>query len=483
MGIYVTDTGFNTQTFEINKLYWETQLQIIFGLNIDLDPEMPFGQFVGILAKRDTDIFSAIQEVFTSRDIDAATGISLDILFGERGLFRIGAGSTFVPGVLLYGTIGTVIGAGKQVRQSEGINSDKLFSLTGEVIISKDFCRDIEIEIQTPTVPEDYLITLDGVVYSYQATGVDDEDAVALVLYNLIIAGDFAGVVMLDNNIIRIIQEGENFTIFFTTNISVNLIASPGSFSADDPGTIAVPQNTLDTIVTPVPGWNSVINPTAGTTGRERETDSEFRIRGANTSTTGNATENAIVNDISNNVTGITKAVISSNRTDVTDSDGLPSHSFEVVVTGGLDADIAQSVWETQGGGIASFGNVEIIVQDSEGNNQKVYFSRPTFIYIWVKVKRDLYSEEEYPVDGDTQIKNAIVTWSELNQPIGKDVIRQRLNTPVYSVPGIEDIEITIDGTTSPGDTPTYAEQNIDIVTREDAVFDISRIIVEALTP
>ena len=39
MGTYVTDTGFNTQTFEINKLYWETQLQTIFGSDIDLDPE------------------------------------------------------------------------------------------------------------------------------------------------------------------------------------------------------------------------------------------------------------------------------------------------------------------------------------------------------------------------------------------------------------------------------------------------------------
>ena len=483
MGTYVTDTGFNTQTFEINKLYWETQLQTIFGSDIDLDPEQPFGQLVGIFAKRDTDIFSAIKEVYTSRDVDSATGISLDILYAERGLFRIGAGSTFVPGVLCYGDIGTVIEVGKQTRQSEGVNSDKLFSLTGEVTISQDFCRDIEIEIQVPTVPEDYSITLDGTAYPYEATGGDDEGAVALALYNLIIAGDFAGTVVLDGATIRITQEGENFTIFFTTNISLNLIASPGSFSADDSGTITVPQNTLDTIVTPVSGWDSVINPTAGTTGREVETDSEFRIRGANTSSTGNATENAIVNDISNNVAGVTKAVIASNRTDVVNGDGLPPHSFEVVVTGGIDADIAQSIWETQGGGIASFGNVTNTVQDSEGNDQTVYFSRSVSIYIHVKVKRDLYSEEDFPADGDTQIKEAIVAWSEINQPIGKDVIRQRLNTPVYSIPGIEDIEITIDGTASSGDTPTYAADNIVIAIREDAVFDVSRIVVEVLTP
>lgn len=483
-GIYVTPTGFNTQTFAINKAYWETSLQDIFGNDIDLDPEGPFGQMVGLFAKRDTDIFEAIQEVYTSRDPDQATGVSLDTLYGEKGLIRIAEGATFVPNVLLYGDLATTIVTGAQIKQSSGENADILYSLTGDVTISQTAARDVELLIpSSPATDEIFTITLDAVPYSHTTTiGQTDAD-VAAALIVLIQAGSFVGASSSVDGSIFISQESLDFSITLTVNISLELIGSAGSFQADTAGVFPAPANTLDTIVSGQIGWDSVNNPTAGTTGRETETDSEFRIRGANTTLFGKATEDAIVNDISNNVAGVTRVAIQSNRTDITDADGLPPHSFEVVVSGGLDQDIADSIWSTQGAGIASFGNETEIVIDSEGQDQTVYFSRPTSVYIHVKVKRDLYSEEEYPADGDAQIKQAIVDWAAINQPIGKDVIRQRLNTPVYSVPGIDSIEITIDGTASPGDTPTYALQNIPITLREVADFDITRIIVEVLTP
>jgi len=481
-GTYVTDTGFNMQDFATNKSYWEGVFQAIFGDDVDLDPEGPIGQMVGIFALRDTNIFEAIQEVYTSRDVDQATGVSLDTLFGERGLIRISEGSTFVSDALLYGTVGTVIPLGSQAKQSTGEFSTILYSLVGAVTISQTIARVVELTVETPAVSEVFSITLDGVLYSHISLTTDPIDvADALVL--LIDAGTFAGTVSNVDDVIYINQEALNFTIVFTANITLDVIASPGSFQADAAGTYPVPATTLDEIVTPVAGWDSVTNPGAGITGREQETDSEFRLRAANTATTGNATEAAIVNAISNDVAGVTRVAIQSNRTDVTDGEGLPPHSFEVVVSGGLDQDIADSIWETQGAGVASYGTEEETVVDSEGVSQTVYFSRPESVYIWVKVKRDLYDEEDYPIDGDDQIKQAIVDWAVLNQPIGKDVIRQRLNTPVYSVPGIDDIEITIDGTATPGGTPTYAEQNIVIAAREVADFDVSRITVEDLTP
>lgn len=483
-GTYVTDTGFNGQTFEENKVFWETAFQNLFGDDIDLDPEGPFGQIVGLAALRDTQIWEALLEVYNSRDADQATGISLDALYSERGLIRIAAGSTFVNDVLLYGTGGTLVAAGSQAKQSTGEDSDITYSLTGDVTISQTVARDIVLEVQTPSNGETFTITLDGTPYTYDAVVPPDDAAdVAAELVTLIEAGSFEGTVSSTDAEIFIQQTNQDFSITFTANILLTLLASAGSFSADTTGPFTLPANTLDEIVTSVSGWDSVNNPTAGITGRDRETDSEFRIRAAATVATGNATEDAIVNAISNDVAGITAVAIQSNRTDVTDGDGLPPHSFEVVISGGLNADIGQVIWDTQGAGIASYGNTPVVVTDSEGESQTVYFSRPTSVYIHVKVKRDLYSEEEYPTDGDAQIKQAIVDWATINQPIGKDVIRQRLNTPVYSVPGIEDIEITIDGTPNPGDTPTYAAQNIEIALRERAIFDVTRIVVEDLTP
>lgn len=162
---------------------------------------------------------------------------------------------------------------------------------------------------------------------------------------------------------------------------------------------------------------------------------------------------------------------------------GIPSKSFEAVVEGGLDDDIAQEIWETQPSGISSFGNTTVIIQDSEGRDQTIRFSRAISRYIHVKVKRDFYIEEDYPSNGDDLIKESIVNWSLVGFNTGVDVIRQRIGDPVYQVSGVGDIEISIDVTDNPGDTPTYALDNIPISARELAVFDVSRIVVEALTP
>jgi hypothetical protein len=196
------------------------------------------------------------------------------------------------------------------------------------------------------------------------------------------------------------------------------------------------------------------------------ETDDEFRVRRLrNIGSIGAGTEESIRSAIINDLSGISGCSVVSNRSDVIDSDGRPPHSFEVVVSGGDENEIANKIWEKQPAGILSFGLINIIVQDSQGINQLIRFSRPVSKYIWVKIKRDLYAEEIYPVDGDAQIKQAIVDWSlnVNNIDVGVDVIRQRLSIPVYTIPGVGDIEIEIDATALPSDTPTYLQQNIDL--------------------
>lgn len=483
-GTYVTEDGFVGLTYEENKTYWETAFQTIFGASIDLDPEGPAGQLIGILAKRDTDLWEALAEIYNSRDPDQAVGVALDAICAETGVIRTSEGSTTVESVQLDGDIGTLIPAGSQVRQSEGENTDINYSLLSDVYITQNSCRKVILTVGTPVDAEVFRITLDGTAYEYTASvGTDDDEYVATQLKALIEAGDFGGTVTQDGAELTIEYLNTDFSMVITTNITLDFIAVAGSFQADTAGTYTVPVGTLDTIVTPVSGWDAVYNPVEGTAGRERETDIELRIRRANTLTTGNATEDALVANVSNNAANVTRVAIQSNRTDVTDGDGLPPHSFELVVSGGIAQDIVDEIWATQAAGIASYGTESGTITDSNGDSQTVYFSRPTPKYAWVKVKRDLYSEEDYPADGDTQIKKAIVAWAAINQPIGKDIIRQRLSIPVYEVPGIEDIEITIAVTDNPGDTPTYVSTSIAIAAREYAEFDISRITVEDLTP
>lgn len=487
MATFVDGNGFIKKTFEENKEFWETSFQSIFGEEIDLDPSGPFGQLTALLANRDTTLWEGAEEIYNSRDPNAAEGLSLDKIAAETGIIRQSATETVGYNVFLYGVEGTLVEAGKKARQSQGDFTDLDYVLESNVTITKTAAREVELTIQSPSDTELFTITIDTIDYSYTASvPTDTENEVAEALKLAIEAGSFTGTVTRTNATLLISDantDNNDFNIAWTSNITLDKLASGGVFEAELAGEFPLSSNTLDTIVTPVSGWDEVNNPNSGITGRNTETDEEFRIRRALTLFTGNATDDAITRAISNNVTGITQVSITSNRSDFTSPDGLPPHSFEVVVAGGDDDDIAQQIWETQPSGIQSFGNETIIVQDSEGQDQTIKFSRPTPVYIHVRVSRDLYSEEVYPSDGDFRIKQNIVTWAIVNQPIGKDVIRQRLATPIYGVEGIEDILVELDRTPNPGDTPTFVQDNIVITSNEYADFATARITVQDLTP
>jgi uncharacterized phage protein gp47/JayE len=553
-----------------------------------LSDEGPFGEIIGILSKRDADLWDGMEEIYTSRDPNEATGTSLDNVAAETGVRRIDATSTETKNVLLYGDEGTSVATGKQIRQE---NNDLTHSLDVAVTITKAAALKLKLEPDTPSGGggEYYSITLDSVLYDYTAIGGDTKGDVIDALVADIVGGSFVGTPSNEDDEFLVIDgddsDGDNIpdTSFnasaWTGTLTLEALASGGDFTADETGPNPVPANTLIVIVTPVANWDSVNNPGAGVTGRDVETDVQLRLRRASTILAGNATDEAIRGALLNEVTGVTSASVTSNRklegqtqrvifdddfvtgnlitfsvngfpvtpvpfntdqattmddiktqieadvsnTSVTifpddpdtrtllitytgnliiivtvsvtggasqtmyeicysDTEGRPRKSFEAVVQGGSDEDVALEIWQTQPSGIESFGNTTEVVTDSEGNPQTILFSRPSPWYIHVKVKRNFYNEEDYPTDGDQAIKDNIVDWALINQAPDVDVIRQRLNIPIYEVPGIRDIEVTLDGTPNPGDSPAYAEQNILISARQIADFDQSRIVVELLT-
>jgi hypothetical protein len=74
------------------------------------------------------------------------------------------------------------------------------------------------------------------------------------------------------------------------------------------------------------------------------------------------------------------------NDTDEEDELGLPPHSFEQVVYGGLDFDIAKAIYRRKGAGIQTYGNVTVPVQSISGQVININFSRPSPVPVWVKI-------------------------------------------------------------------------------------------------
>jgi len=479
MGDYVTDEGFQKKTLVEIKEEREALYKNIFGNDIDLNAEGPFGQIIGIESQIESDLWDALEEIYLSRDPDQATGVSLTKIARETGTNRQGAEPTIVNDAILYGDPLTIVPAGSKVyRNTDSSTNPVTFSLTENVTISLSNAKEIQLVIPSDIVPSQaYTVTINSTPYSYIAQGGDTKDDVIDELVTLIDAvTDFDASNL--GELLYIIYAGLFFVVSYTSNFDLEKLGSIGDFQADENGPISVPTNTLTEIINPVSGWDSVNNPNVGVQGSNEESDEALRVRRIRELVSGKATDNAIVTAVAN-VENVVGTFIVSNRTDVTDSGGRPPHSFAIVVSGGDADDIAQAIFDSQPSGIQSYGSESGTAYDENGQSYTIYFSRPTSIYIWVRVSRDYNTEESYPSDGDNQIKQAILDYADIYINIGTDIIRQRLAVPIYSISGIGDIVIELAETATPGGTPSYSENNIEVDASEFPEFAEVRITVQ----
>lgn len=478
--IFVTSTGFLKKTLPTIISEYQALFQGIWGVDIDLDPQGVVGQEIAMLAKREADIWDGAEEIYNSRNPNSATGVSLDNIMIENGIERLGASYTVVKNVVLFGANSTIIPSGKLAKNPE---QSVQYSLDSTVTIDKTSCHEALITLSSVSVGDHYIITINAVNYDYTAIGGDTIDSVLAALLALIELGTWGGSGSISSSILDLYY-ATSFSVDVNANLSFTDIGNFGNFTCTTKGSNTLPGSSLTEIVTPVSGWDSVYNPEVGIPGRSIESDPAARIRRTISVMNGSATDEAIKEAILNNVANVVGCTVASNRTNITDVESRPPHSFEVIVSGGTDADVAEMIYEKQGAGVESYGNTSVIITDPEGYQQTIKFSRAVDKYIWVRVSRAKYSEETYPTDGDDQIKAQIVSWSldSSNISPGKDIIPQRLSIPVYQVQGIAKIKIECAKTDSPSGTPTYSEDVISLSAREIGVFATTRIIVQDLT-
>lgn len=315
--------------------------------------------------------------------------------------------------------------------------------------------------------------SLDGVV---QLTGITRREATRTTV-TVQLTGD-AGTTIPANSAARTQTDDVFFLVEAVTLDSGG--QGEGQMIAQDAGAVVVPAGSLDTIETPISGWDSVNNANDGTTGRPVESDPELRLRrAASLQVTGSATVNAIRARLLEQVPDVTSASIIENRSDTVDGDGRPPHSFEAVVAGGTDQDVADLIWEAKAAGIETTGTETVIVEDSEGRQQVIQFTRPIPQYIWAKVTLDPNGVGAFPDDASTLATDAIVEKGNA-LALGQDVVYQSLYGPVYrAVDGLESITVQIAVSTDPNTEPAsgdFAEQNIAIAANEIARFDAARI-------
>ena len=226
---------------------------------------------------------------------------------------------------------------------------------------------------------------------------------------------------------------------------------------------------TLTVIETPVYGWTGINNTVAATPGRDEETDSELRIRQSQSTTAASRNNADGLFAQLNNLTGVVDASVIENKTDAVDGYGIPAHSFECFVQGGDNDEIAQTIWNNTPQGILSHGDTTIVIEDAQGYDQNVSFTRPSEIDIYVKA--NISVDSSFPAGGVDEIKANVTSYGETNFEIGDDVIYSQIFTPIHQTTGVIDVTLTIGLAPSPVGT-----SNITIDIDEISSWDISQV-------
>jgi uncharacterized phage protein gp47/JayE len=252
-----------------------------------------------------------------------------------------------------------------------------------------------------------------------------------------------------------------------TTSTSFDVAAA-----AETAGTLTAGANTLTKIESPASGWTAVTNPATAIPGQDVETDEEYRIRQAELrATSEGSTLAGIVADVRLLPNVITAAGY-ENTTDVT-VNSLPPHSFEIVVSGGADAAIAQSIWRNKPAGIETYGTTTVTITDSEGVTHPVRFSRP--VDKIVNVNYAATTDASY-VAGSIRstLEQASVDITSLAHfAIGAPVYLVRLLAIASEVRGVVNVtlDIALAPALPPDAIPTSPDNVLIISSREVATF------------
>lgn len=469
---YVTDSGVVKPTLaECVQNIGDALEEVVGPINREADGTT--GQWIGVEAEAAAVHFEALEYLWASRSLNTATGYALDAIGTWFGIARNDDTKTQVNAVI-YGAESTLVPAG--ALASFG---NYQFSLESASTISRTSLVDGQIKVNNNTGTT-YTVRVAGVDLTHSKGASDTVTDIAAGLAKLIDATSQFTATSTGSSVYLTSENAiQGYAVSLGAGLSWVSIGSPAIYQATETGAIVVPVGGLSTPVSAVTGWTGVNNLIAGSTGSDRESDTDYRVRlkSARGSNGGAATEPAIRSRLLSDVEGVTLAVVIENDSMTTNSAGQVAKSIQCVVNGGLEQDVADNIWKYKAAGIATYGTTTITVKDPYGRSHDVKFSRPEVVSMHVKVDVTLLeTEEDLPASVITLIKQGVENYfSTLS--LGDDVITQRLYGYIYSnTTGLGKMSVTVstDGT-------NFREDNVSISDTQYASVDDSTIEVSGV--
>ena len=268
---------------------------------------------------------------------------------------------------------------------------------------------------------------------------------------------------------------GTDSNILFTTDADATIAA--GGFvsveaTAVQAGAIIVAASTVNRIFTVVDGWETVNNVAVGIVGDAREADPRYRVRhGERTMLRAVGPLDAVKAAVGE-VKGVTKVQGYSNDTVASNTIvgiTLAAHMTYIIVQGGSDLDIANTIYVHRTGGGPTHGSVTVDIPRGTWTTP-VSFDRPTGVPVAVTVA--IQVRDGFPTNGQNLVRLALL---EVVQDLGigaplyvSDMIAAVLTVPSTRVLG----ELVVGRVT--GDDPVTTVSGNELFTLDNSNINLT---------
>jgi len=163
------------------------------------------------------------------------------------------------------------------------------------------------------------------------------------------------------------------------------------TFRVTTNGPIEIPPHAVTSIVTTIPGWDTVDNAAAGDTGCNMETRSEFEARrAASVAANAHGSTGALFGTLANIPDVLDVQVLENIGPNPITKFGVtvPGHGITVCIYGGEDDAIAEAIYRKKDNGADTGGNTQVTFTDADYHNAVYTFwiLRPTPTNFYINV-------------------------------------------------------------------------------------------------
>ena len=423
----------------------EVFANILNGEELSTDDSGVLGRVFGIVSESIFEHEQLLEDFVATFNPNGVSGVVLDDFLYLSGMTRLDSTPASAL-IAMTGVNGSTIGA---ISVKSSITSD-VFNVKLSTTFDNTDCNGIQFSVEVDNTVKQYELTYsvngkpsENPPILVLSTGSDTVKSLAQRFAQTINnqTSDLTAIVTNDNRVSVYITNRYDTGYFVGDNINIeNTIVVKNAISATYTA-VSQEANSLNSVSSGASvNLKSVTNPYTTFASVPVESDAKAKQRWFTSKAQDGFGEYDHMNTALTMVDGVKFVNIQQNIT--SSPNGVRTNNgVVVVVDGGDDQIIAQTIFNNMAVGTATDGLVEEVASDIVGFGHKIKFSRP--VYIPIRISMSLKALPNFPTNGKNMIKQAIVDWFNELQ-VGGDILYSRLFDPINSVNGfsVNDLKI-----------------------------------------